>query len=118
LCGHPLFISNRATADLFHLRPFGAVILSRCCQKPGARSAAQSCILWKRSGAADVRKHRKEVYKMKLQQNCPCDHCKSVRDPGSCENKRCQKWSNWFLKRWSLIHGFYNKHNPDRESHP
>ena len=40
---------------------------------------------------------------------CPCGKCTRVKDPKNCENKGCQVWRKWFLKRWSLIHQFYEE---------
>lgn len=36
----------------------------------------------------------------------PCKTCTKVADPADCENKRCKLWSQWFLSRWKMIHGF------------
>ena len=37
----------------------------------------------------------------------PCLTCTRVADPKDCENKQCKPWSQWFLSRWDLIHGYY-----------
>lgn len=37
----------------------------------------------------------------------PCLTCTRVKNPGSCENKTCRVWSEWFLTRWGYIHDFY-----------
>ena len=40
----------------------------------------------------------------------PCMTCNRVKCPAECENKQCKTWQQWFLQRWSNIHGFYEKH--------
>lgn len=34
----------------------------------------------------------------------PCLTCTKVRDPKNCENKSCQVWREWFLKKWSELY--------------
>ena len=36
----------------------------------------------------------------------PCEGCTRVKDPVSCENKRCGAWSTWFLKNWEQLRGY------------
>ena len=36
----------------------------------------------------------------------PCQYCTRVANPEGCENKRCNYWKKWFLRRWSLIHDY------------
>lgn len=36
----------------------------------------------------------------------PCLSCNRVRNPENCENKRCNYWQAWFLRRWALIHSY------------
>ena len=36
----------------------------------------------------------------------PCEGCTRVKDPASCENKRCGAWSMWFLKNWEQLRGY------------
>ena len=36
----------------------------------------------------------------------PCLRCCRVKDPRNCENKNCQTWRRWFLRRWELIRGY------------
>lgn len=36
----------------------------------------------------------------------PCRTCVRVRDPENCENKRCNEWRRWFLRRWDLIYSY------------
>ena len=33
----------------------------------------------------------------------PCDTCTRVKDPKNCENKQCQVWRNWFLRKWEEL---------------
>lgn len=33
----------------------------------------------------------------------PCDTCDRVMDPANCENKCCQDWRQWWIKRWEEI---------------
>lgn len=40
----------------------------------------------------------------------PCLTCTRVKDPANCENKSCQAWLEWFLHRWNMIHGYYQKY--------
>ncbi len=44
----------------------------------------------------------------------PCLTCTRVKNPGDCENKNCRVWSDWFLSRWSQIHGFYEKYGQEK----
>lgn len=44
----------------------------------------------------------------------PCLTCKRVDDPADCENKQCRLWSRWYLSRWRLIHGFYEKYGKEK----
>ena len=39
----------------------------------------------------------------------PCLTCHRVAVPANCENKRCNYWRRWFLRRWSLIHDYPRK---------
>ena len=39
----------------------------------------------------------------------PCTRCVRVKNPQLCDNKRCLRWSNWFLQQWADIHGWYLK---------
>ena len=50
---------------------------------------------------------------MKVKQS-PCATCTRVKDPKDCENKQCQTWQKWFLKRWKLINGYFEKYR-DKE---
>ena len=34
----------------------------------------------------------------------PCLTCKRVKDPANCENKSCQAWREWFVKKWGELH--------------
>ena len=34
----------------------------------------------------------------------PCLTCTRVKDPANCENKNCQAWKAWFLKKWNELH--------------
>ena len=33
----------------------------------------------------------------------PCLTCTRVKDPANCENKSCQTWREWFLKKWGEL---------------
>lgn len=48
----------------------------------------------------------------KLQGN-PCARCRSA-NPRECEKKSCKRWQEWFLARWSLIHGFYERYGKEQ----
>ena len=50
---------------------------------------------------------------MSKQNVSPCVNCTRVADPKDCENKCCRVWSRWFLQRWEMIHGFYEKHKEE-----
>ena len=50
-----------------------------------------------------------------MNQNSPCKTCTRVKNPGDCENKCCGVWRNWYLRRWKLIHGFYEKYGNQEE---
>ena len=41
---------------------------------------------------------------MSNKKESPCLTCTSTKDPEECTNKRCQRWQNWWLARWALIH--------------
>ena len=34
----------------------------------------------------------------------PCLTCTRVKNPKNCENKNCQEWREWFIKKWSELH--------------
>lgn len=36
----------------------------------------------------------------------PCLSCTRVKDPRNCDNKLCQPWRQWFLRRWDMIHRY------------
>ena len=44
---------------------------------------------------------------MKKNNISPCRNCTRVAYPERCENKCCSAWTEWFLQRWGLIHGYY-----------
>ena len=33
----------------------------------------------------------------------PCDTCTRVKCPADCENKNCEVWRQWWIKRWEKI---------------
>lgn len=37
----------------------------------------------------------------------PCKTCTWVKDPESCENKKCQEWIKWFIDRWEDLRRYY-----------
>ena len=39
----------------------------------------------------------------------PCENCTRTVNPGMCEDKTCVRWRRWYLQRWALIHGYYEK---------
>ena len=60
----------------------------------------------------------------------PCLTCTIVKDPANCENKSCQVWRKWFIRRWEVlrivnaptvdavevVHGRWVKHRPKLEA--
>lgn len=46
---------------------------------------------------------------MNTKKPSPCLTCSRVKDPGSCENKRCNPWRLWFLDRWAQLQDQYKK---------
>lgn len=38
----------------------------------------------------------------------PCTACRSC-DPAVCDRKACRLWKKWFLWRWEMIHGYWEK---------
>lgn len=48
----------------------------------------------------------------------PCRTCVRVRDPENCENKRCNEWRRWFLRRWDLIHSYPRRQKENAALHP
>ena len=43
----------------------------------------------------------------------PCENCTRTVNPGMCEDKTCVRWRRWYLQRWALIHGYYEKTRKD-----
>ena len=48
----------------------------------------------------------------------PCLSCSRVKCPENCENKRCNYWRAWFLRRWSLIHSYPRRMQEQTRSCP
>jgi hypothetical protein len=33
----------------------------------------------------------------------PCKDCNHVKHPDQCDNKKCEKWRAWFLRKWEEL---------------
>ena len=44
-----------------------------------------------------------EKGKQNMANESPCVTCTRVKDPENCENKSCQVWREWFIRRWEEI---------------
>ena len=40
----------------------------------------------------------------------PCLTCTRVTHPEDCENKKCNDWRQWFLRRWAQIRMDYSQY--------
>lgn len=43
----------------------------------------------------------------------PCKSC-TIHDGQSCDNKLCSRWQKWFLYRWGMIHGYWQRQEEKR----
>ena len=42
----------------------------------------------------------------------PCDSCRCC-DPNTCDRISCRLWKRWFLWRWEMIHGYWEKYGKE-----
>ena len=76
------------------------------CPQAGAKSAAGRSTASENVCAENAKGGSEMKGKQQLELPPPCRGCTQVRDPASCENKKCLRWQQWFIKRWDRFHTY------------
>ena len=107
MCGERLFIYDQGGADRYGARLTDPEKTCKArCPQVGAKSAAGRSTASKNACAENAKGGGKMKGKLSRELPPPCRGCTQVRNPASCENKKCKQWQQWFIKRWDRLHTY------------
>lgn len=92
MCVMVLFIYGPGAAAPFGWGRTPRMMSRPAFPEPGAAGAVErfsgmdGCAAVVRGGAVPMRN--------------PCDRCRLVADPGTCQDMECPRWRQWWLDRW------------------